>query len=192
VPADAFVIDANAFADRDMGGTPMHEAAAGAADGRFFRRLERLVWRMHRRGMAHLDLRYRRNILVLDDGSPGVVDFQSAVCLDRLPRKLKRFLRRVDLSGVYKHWCHRDPGTLGARRLAILASERTSRSVSEGSSSETASGTVPPPSLATKRVSLWAMDFSRISAPLISVSHVSVCPCPWTTPSPKPGCAEMR
>lgn len=128
VPADAFIIDADAFADRDMGGKPMHEAAAEATDSRFFRRLERLVWRMHRRGMAHLDLRYRRNILVLDDDSPGIVDFQSAVCLDRLPRRMKRFLRRVDLSGVYKHWCQRDPGTLGARRLAILRNSNRLRS----------------------------------------------------------------
>ena len=54
---------------------------------------------MHRRGIAHLDLRYRRNVLILEDGTPGVIDFQTCVWLDRLPRPVREWLKQVDLSG---------------------------------------------------------------------------------------------
>lgn len=46
-----------------------------------FRRLAALVAAMHRRGVAHLDLRKYDNILVAVDGTPSIIDFNASVCV---------------------------------------------------------------------------------------------------------------
>ena len=45
----------------------------------FIRDLERSVDAMHRRGVVHLDLRHRGNILAGEDGQPILLDFASAL-----------------------------------------------------------------------------------------------------------------
>jgi tRNA A-37 threonylcarbamoyl transferase component Bud32 len=42
----------------------------------FFERLERLVGRLHERGVAYVDLNKPDNVLVGEDGRPYLVDFQ--------------------------------------------------------------------------------------------------------------------
>ena len=81
--------------------------------------------KIHERDIVHLDIRYRNNILVTDDGDPAVIDFQSYFRLNRLPSFLRQPLKEVDLSGVYKRWNRTYPGTLNEERLAIL--ERINR-----------------------------------------------------------------
>lgn len=70
----------------------------------FFSQLERLVVRMHQRGVVHLDMRNMGNILRDRDGRPHLIDFQSALSFKRLPRRLQATMRGADLSGVYKSW----------------------------------------------------------------------------------------
>ena len=70
----------------------------------FFERLEALVFRMHERGIVHLDLRNLSNILVGADGRPYLIDFQSAIDLRGLPKTLRTVLEAVDLSGIYKSY----------------------------------------------------------------------------------------
>ena len=82
----------------------------------FFVQLEGVVKCMHAKGLAHLDLRYRRNILVTDDMHPAIIDFQSGVHLDKVPRIFHDLLRDVDISGVYKHWKRFSPETMGVER----------------------------------------------------------------------------
>ena len=65
----------------------------------FFEELESLVGKMHERGVAHLDIRAAKNILVTDLGEPFILDFQSHVSLGRLPRFLRNLLVDVDRSG---------------------------------------------------------------------------------------------
>jgi hypothetical protein len=48
----------------------------------FVRDLELLVGQMHARGVVHLDLKHRSNLLVSDDGKPVVLDFESAHCFN--------------------------------------------------------------------------------------------------------------
>jgi len=91
----------------------------------FFEELERLVGRMHARGIAHLDIRAAKNILVTDRGEPLILDFQSNVRLDGLPRFLRDLLVDIDRSGIYKHWARRVPGSLGEERTRLL--ERMNR-----------------------------------------------------------------
>jgi predicted Ser/Thr protein kinase len=71
----------------------------------FLDRLERAVRGMHERGVVHLDLRHRSNVLVGHDGAPVLIDFASAVCLrpGRWPdRVLLRWLARVDERALAK------------------------------------------------------------------------------------------
>lgn len=120
IPGDAFRIDADAIAYRHLPGRTLPRYPRHLIPKDFFPRLEQMVLAMHERGVAHLDLRYRQNTLVLDDGSPGIIDFASYVSLDGLPGWLQHHFRRVDLSGVYKQWSKRAPDSLDATRRAML------------------------------------------------------------------------
>jgi len=121
VPAGVFRLDAYALAYRFVPGIEMADAGPDRATPEYFRALESVVLDMHRRDVAHLDLRYGGNILVSDADTPLIVDFQSHIRLGGLPRFLRKLLEEVDLAGVYKHWSHRHPESLGAERLALLA-----------------------------------------------------------------------
>lgn len=46
----------------------------------FVDRLAGAIADMHARGVAHLDLRHRTNVLVDDAGEPVLIDFASAIC----------------------------------------------------------------------------------------------------------------
>jgi len=120
IPAGAFRVDAYALAYRFVPGMEMASAGPDRATPAYFRALEAAVLAMHARNIAHLDLRYGGNILVSDAGEPLLIDFQSHVKLGGLPRFVKNLLKNVDLAGVYKHWSHRHPESLGAERLAFL------------------------------------------------------------------------
>ncbi|AXI82701.1 phosphotransferase [Xylella taiwanensis] len=68
----------------------------------YFRAACRLLQQMHRCGVVHNDLAKEANWLVLEDGSPGLIDFQLAVRGDpRAP--LMRLLAREDLRHLLKH-----------------------------------------------------------------------------------------
>lgn len=65
----------------------------------FFDRLTECVLQMHRRGVVHLDLRHRTNILRRTDGRPLLLDFEIALFLTRV---LAPLLAWVDRSAVMK------------------------------------------------------------------------------------------
>ena len=122
LPDRAFRVDVDAFACRYVEGQTLKQARRQRVPlaRPFFRDLERLVQQMHRRGVAHLDLRYASNILVTPERQPVLLDFQTAVSLRRLPRGCRRLARLSDLSGVYKWWVKTDPASLSRRRLDLL------------------------------------------------------------------------
>lgn len=122
IPQNAFRLDRNAIAFRFLPGSTINNFKPNTLPVEFFQGLEKLVQDMHGRGIAHLDLRYRRNILVRDDGRPGIIDFQSQIGLDHLPGWLRRHFERVDISGVYKQWKKRSPATIDEARKSLLES----------------------------------------------------------------------
>jgi RIO-like serine/threonine protein kinase len=89
-------------------------------DATFFDSLHRIVAAMHERGVVHLDLRQRRNILIRPDGTAAVIDFGAALCL-RPGSPLLRRLARIDDSGVLKYKQRARPGSLTADEAARLA-----------------------------------------------------------------------
>lgn len=88
-------------------------------------RLETMVHEMHRRGVYHADLHYRRNILVTADGQIGIIDFASAVDYRRLGllgRLFRPLLALLDHYALIKWKGGVDPKSLtpGERRLFIV------------------------------------------------------------------------
>jgi len=130
IPAQPFMLDAFAFCYRYIPGTNLKIARKEQPIGPgFFLALEETVRRMHERNIVHLDIRYMRNILVTDDGAPALLDFQSSLFLDAIPKRLHAFLKNIDISGVYKCWRKISPGTIDEERLRMLARMERTRSL---------------------------------------------------------------
>jgi RIO-like serine/threonine protein kinase len=85
----------------------------------FFDEFERLVEEMHRRGVVHLDLRQRRNVLLLPGDRPAIIDFGNALCL-RPGSRLFAFLAEIDRSGVLKYKNRALPGSLTPEEARTL------------------------------------------------------------------------
>ncbi len=93
----------------------------------YFEKLEKLVITMHQCGVAHLDIRNRRNILITPQNEPIIIDFQSAIFTNYLPKKIRRLLLDTDLSGIYKHWKKASNKTLTPEREKIINKINTLR-----------------------------------------------------------------
>jgi RIO-like serine/threonine protein kinase len=70
----------------------------------FFIKMEKMVRKMHRRNLVHLDLRNLGNVICGDDGNPYIIDFQSSLGTKYIPKKMRKILEDSDISGVYKCW----------------------------------------------------------------------------------------
>jgi len=79
--------------------------ARRAEAGPMFARLADLVRQIHARGVTHIDLRKRDNILITRDGLPCIIDFNASFCFDPASlgaRILFPILRRIDDSALLK------------------------------------------------------------------------------------------
>lgn len=80
---------------------------AGPADPeRFFEALRGAIKAMHERGVAHGDLKSRKNVMVASDGRPVILDLGTSVVLKRGRRPFNRwlfnYLRQIDRNGWVK------------------------------------------------------------------------------------------
>lgn len=98
-------------------GKPMQVARPRSPD--YYRQALRLLRQIHAAGVAHNDLAKEPNWLVLEDGSPAVLDFQLAWCPHRRGR-LFRLLAREDLRHLLKHKRYYCPEHLSTRQKSIL------------------------------------------------------------------------
>lgn len=80
VPRLLGVLDAYAFAVEYRPGERMSRRLAATLPAGFVEALDAAVREMHARGVVHLDLRHRTNILMDDAGRPVLIDFASALC----------------------------------------------------------------------------------------------------------------
>ncbi len=86
-------------------GTMLTRSLAGTLPSGFIAELAAAIEGLHARGVVHLDLRHRSNVLAGRDGRPVVLDFGSALCLDpkrQSGRLVLRVLRRLDLAALEK------------------------------------------------------------------------------------------
>lgn len=117
VPRALGRIDALALAVEYRPGRRMSRRLAADLPPGFVPALERAVREMHARGVAHLDLRHRSNVMIDDAGCPVLIDFASAVCLrpgSLAARWLLPLVARIDLAALAK-WRERlAPGSRAA------------------------------------------------------------------------------
>lgn len=86
-------------------GVLLSRGLAGRLPPDFVARLEDVVAELHRRGVVHLDLRHRSNVLASPDGVPIVIDFASALRFDpasALGRAAVRLLGAFDRRAIRK------------------------------------------------------------------------------------------
>lgn len=105
-------VDALAFAVEYRPGRRMSRKLRGRVPEEFCDRLEAAVAEMHRRGVAHLDLRHRSNVMVDEAGQPVLIDFGSAFCFrpgSLAARWLLPLLARLDRRAVRKWRDRLDP-----------------------------------------------------------------------------------
>lgn len=108
VPRFLGAIDPLAFALEYRPGRRMSRRLAGTIEPGFITRLSDAVSAMHARGVVHLDLRHRSNVLVDERGDPVLIDFASALLLAPGGIPL-RALARFDWAAVEK-WRQRVEG----------------------------------------------------------------------------------
>lgn len=93
-------------------GVLLSRSLRGRLPDLFLVELEEAIGEMHRRGIVHLDLRHRSNVLAGDDGHPVLLDFASAVRFDprfRGGRFLLGLLSWIDRRALEKWRVRLDP-----------------------------------------------------------------------------------
>ena len=128
IPKNPFLLDKFALCYKYISGRTLKEARKQPVGPDFFLALESMVKEMHSRNIVHLDIRYMRNILLADDGTPALLDFQTSFSTRRMPHALQQLFRNIDISGVYKCWQKISPGSMDKKRLSFLASMEKKRS----------------------------------------------------------------
>jgi predicted Ser/Thr protein kinase len=120
-------IDALAFAVEYRPGRRMSRRLAGTLPEGFVDRLAEAVREMHARGVVHLDLRHRSNVLVDARDEPVLIDFASAWLVHsrgRLARACADWLARLDRRAVEK-WRQRiEPAASGAGAASASSGAR--------------------------------------------------------------------
>jgi serine/threonine protein kinase len=98
-------LDAAALVIEYRPGELLSRSLRGRVPASFLAELESAITEMHHRGIVHLDLRHRSNILAGQDGRPVLLDFTSAVLCDPsgwLGRLMLRGLSWIDRRALEK------------------------------------------------------------------------------------------
>ena len=114
-------IDRFAFATEFVRGRPI--ARGEFLPPSFFPHLESILRDVHARGLVHLDLRHKGNILVSEAGEPYLIDFNSSFFF-----REKGFLRRyvfpvlcwIDYGGLLKLKQRVSPASMTPEELSFL------------------------------------------------------------------------
>ena len=85
-------------------GDPLKRGDPRLHNPTFLSRLSRLIEGLHARGVVHLDLRHRGNIMINKEGEPYVIDFNGSFYLggNALGRRLLPLFKKVDAFGLLK------------------------------------------------------------------------------------------
>jgi predicted Ser/Thr protein kinase len=114
-------IDRFAFVTELVRGRPLQRGEALPAS--FFTDLERILSEIHARGVVHLDMRHKGNILISEQGDPYVIDFNSSVAFGNrgwIRRHIFPLLQRVDYGGMLKLKARVSPTLMTPEETASL------------------------------------------------------------------------
>jgi hypothetical protein len=121
IPRPVERVDRFAFAMEFIPGRPILRGESLPPS--FFSDLEQVLGGVHARGVVHMDLRHKGNILVSEKGDPYLIDFNSSFAFKEkglLRRYLFPLLRRVDDGGLLKLKKRIAPALLTSEELAFL------------------------------------------------------------------------
>lgn len=104
VPKVYAILEKRALLVEYIEGKTLNKFKAGELPDSVFDRLCETVRAMHRRGVIHLDLRQKKNILVAD-GRPYVIDFANAL-MGKLAAKLAAVDESALLKWKQRNWPH--------------------------------------------------------------------------------------
>ena len=114
-------IDRFAFAMEFVPGRPIQRGEVLPPS--FFKKLEEMIHAVHGRGVVHMDLRHKGNILISDEGEPFLIDFNSSFYFNRkwfISRFLFSSLRWVDTGGLLKLKQRVSPSSMTAEEISSL------------------------------------------------------------------------
>lgn len=103
IPQPAERIDRFAFAMEYIPGKPILRGESLPSS--FFPALDKVLREVHGRGVVHMDLRHKGNILISEEGEPYLIDFNSSFSFEEggwFHRFLFPWLRWVDYGGLLK------------------------------------------------------------------------------------------
>lgn len=128
IPRAYAVVDGPALVTEFVDGRHIGKFRPGELPDDMFRRLAETVAAMHARGVAHLDLRQKKNILIAD--RPYIIDFANAVLVgSKSPlRAVFARLKRVDETGLLKFKARTWPHLLTETDRETLRRHRSLRS----------------------------------------------------------------
>lgn len=92
--------DSNYLIRSYISGCPLNRT--GKISAAYFKKAKNLVKLIHRNHLVHNDLEKAENWIVMDNGEPGIIDFQIAMYFKR-PNKLMHLLMAEDLRHVLKN-----------------------------------------------------------------------------------------
>ncbi len=121
VPRPIERIDRFAFAIEFIPGRPILRGEPLPPS--FFPGLEKVLREVHARGVVHMDLRHKGNILISEKGEPFLIDFNSSFAFEEngmLRRYLFPLLRWVDYGGLLKLKKRISPSFLTSDETAFL------------------------------------------------------------------------
>ncbi len=123
IAEEAFRIDRYAIAIEYKEGERLIYADESLRTKALFLEMEALLKQVHQKGVVHLDTRGWSNWLLSPEGKPVLIDFQTGLVTDYLPKRIRYILELIDLSGVYKKWLIWCPESIDERRrkLYLLA-----------------------------------------------------------------------
>ena len=121
IPKPVARIDRFAFTVEFIPGRPIQRGET--LSSAFFHELEQVLEKVHSRGVVHLDLRHKGNILISEKDEPFLIDFNSSFAFKEkgfFRRYLFPFLRRVDNGGLLKLKQRVCPSSMTPEELALL------------------------------------------------------------------------
>ncbi|HZE98757.1 MAG TPA: RIO1 family regulatory kinase/ATPase [Planctomycetota bacterium] len=104
IPKAYAILDKRALLIEYVEGQTINKFKAGELSDRVYERLVDLVRAMHERGVVHLDLRQRKNILIAGE-QPWLIDFANAM-RGRLTTKLRGVDESALLKFKQRNWPH--------------------------------------------------------------------------------------
>jgi len=121
IPRAVERVDRFAFVTEFVHGRPLQRGESLPVS--FFSDLERILNEIHLRGIVHLDMRHKGNILISDQGDPYLIDFNSSVAFGKrgwIRHWIFPLLQRVDYGGLLKLKARVSPTLMTPEETASL------------------------------------------------------------------------